>query len=79
MQSALVANEVEFDNAASPVKPSNPVQANNHFKNMDDAQNNLRIGRPVNVQHAVKGGEKQRPVTISPSEYKTSVMTIRAF
>lgn len=70
VQSALVANEVEFDNAASPVKPSNPVQANNHFKNMDDAQNNLRIGRPVNVQHAVKGEEKQRPVTISPSEYK---------
>lgn len=70
VQSALVANEVEFDNAASPVKPSNPVQANNHFKNMDDAQNNLRIGRPVNVQHAVKGEEKQRPLTISPSEYK---------
>ncbi|WP_159151509.1 lytic transglycosylase domain-containing protein [Acinetobacter johnsonii] len=62
VQSALVANEVEFDNAASPVKPSNPVQANNHFKNMDDAQNNLRIGRPVNVQHAVKGEEKQKPV-----------------
>ncbi|MEJ5038013.1 transglycosylase SLT domain-containing protein [Acinetobacter johnsonii] len=70
VQSALVANEVEFDNAASPVKPSNPVQANNHFKNMDDAQHNLRIGRPVNVQHPVKGEEKQRPVTISPSEYK---------
>lgn len=70
VQSALVANELEFDNATSPVKPSNPVQANNHFKNMDDAQNNLRLGRPVNVQHAVKGEEKQRPVTISPSEYK---------
>ncbi|OTG58826.1 transglycosylase [Acinetobacter sp. ANC 4204] len=70
VQSTLVANEVEFDNAASPVKPSNPVQANNHFKNMDEAQNNLRIGRPVNVQHVVKGEEKQRPVTISPSEYK---------
>ena len=62
VQSALVANEVEFDNAASPVKPSNPVQANNHFKNMDDAQNNLRIGRPVNVQHAVKGEEKQKQI-----------------
>lgn len=70
VQSALVANEVEFDNAASPVKPSNPVQANNHFKNMDDAQHNLSIGRPVNVQHSVKGEEKQRPLTISPSEYK---------
>lgn len=62
VQSALVANEVEFDNAASPVKPSNPVQANNHFKNMDEAQTNLRLGRPVNVQHSVKGEEKQKPV-----------------
>ena len=70
VQSALVANEVEFDNAASPVKPSNPVQANNHLKNLDEATDNLRMGRPVNVQHSVKGEEKQRPVTINPSEYK---------
>ncbi|MFH7045373.1 lytic transglycosylase domain-containing protein [Acinetobacter johnsonii] len=62
VQSALVANEVEFDSAASPVKPSNPVQVNNHFKNMDEAQTNLRLGRPVNVQHSVKGEEKQKPV-----------------
>lgn len=62
VQSTLVANELEFDNAASPVKPSNPVQANNHFKNMDEAQTNLRLGRPVNVQHSVKGEEKQKPV-----------------
>jgi hypothetical protein len=58
VQSTLVANELEFDNAASPVKPSNPVQANNHFKNMDEAQTNLRSGRPVNVQHTINGTPK---------------------
>lgn len=70
-QAALAANELEFENAAAPVHPANPVQANNHYKNMDDARGNLRAGRPVNVQHAVKGEEKQKPVTIRPSEYKT--------
>lgn len=70
-QAALAVNELEFENAAAPVHPANPVQANNHYKNMDDAGGNLRAGRPVSVQHAVKGEEKQKPVTIRPSEYKT--------
>jgi hypothetical protein len=62
IQSALVANELEFDHVASPVIPSNPVQANNHLKNLDEAADNLRMGRPVNVQHPVKGEEKQKPI-----------------
>lgn len=62
IQSTLVANELEFDHAAAPVVPSNPVQANNHLKNIDDAEVNLRMGRPVNVQHSVKGEEKQKPI-----------------
>lgn len=62
VQSALVLNESEFDHAAAPVLPSNPVQANNHLKNLDEATDNLRLGRPVNVQHSVKGEEKQKPI-----------------
>lgn len=62
IQSTLVANELEFDHAAAPVLPSNPVQANNHLKNLDEATDNLRLGRPVNVQHSVKGEEKQKPI-----------------
>lgn len=62
IQSTLVANELEFDHVASPVVPSNPVQANNHLKNLDEATDNLRLGRPVNVQHSVKGEEKQKPI-----------------
>lgn len=69
-QAALVQNSLEHESGLAPVNPANPIQANNHLKNLDEAQTNLRLGRPVNVQHSVKGEEKQRPVTINPSEYK---------
>ncbi|MDH5819001.1 transglycosylase SLT domain-containing protein [Acinetobacter pseudolwoffii] len=68
-QAALVLNELEFDDAAAPVKPANPVQANNHIKNLDASVEAIRMGRPVNVVHPVKGEEKQKPVRIAPSEY----------
>lgn len=61
-QAALVLNELEFDDAAAPVKPANAVQANNHLKNMDSATGDIRAGRPVRVQHAVEGEEKRKPV-----------------
>lgn len=68
-QAALVLNELEFDDAAAPVKPADPIQQNNHYKNMDAATEAIRMGRPVNVVHPVKGEEKQKPVRIAPSEY----------
>lgn len=61
-QAALVLNELEFDDAAAPVKPANAVQANNHLKNMDSATGDIRAGRPVRVQHAVEGEEKRKSV-----------------
>ena len=70
-QSALVLNELDLETTSSPVLPANPVQANNHLKNMDEAVGSIRAGRPVTVQHAVKGEEKQKPIRIQPSEYKT--------
>lgn len=60
-RAALVLNELEFENTLAPVKPSNPVQANNHLKNLDAATESLRMGRPVNVTHPVKGEEKKKP------------------
>ncbi|WP_336754630.1 hypothetical protein [Acinetobacter sp. USHLN143] len=54
-QAALVLNELEFEETLAPVKPANPVQANNHYKNMDAATEAIRMGRPVNVVHEVKG------------------------
>lgn len=61
-QAALVRNSLEHESGLAPVNPANPIQANNHLKNLDEAQTNLRMGRPVNVQHSVKGEEKQKPV-----------------
>ncbi|WP_281963202.1 lytic transglycosylase domain-containing protein [Acinetobacter johnsonii] len=61
-QAALVQNSLEHESGLAPVNPANPIQANNHLKNLDEAQTNLRLGRPVNVQHSVKGEEKQKPV-----------------
>ena len=69
-RAALVLNELEFEKTLTPVKATDPVQQNNHLKNLDASVDAIRMGRPVNVVHPVKGEEKQRPVTISPSEYK---------
>lgn len=70
VESALVLNEMQFEDAAAPVRPSDPIQHNNHLKNMNEATENLKAGRPVNVAHSVKGEEKQKPIRIAPSEYK---------
>ena len=61
-RAALVLNELEFENTLAPVKPANPVQHNNHLKNLDASVEAVRMGRPVNVVHPVKGEEKQKPV-----------------
>lgn len=76
VQSALVLNESEFDHAAAPVVPSNPVQANNHLKNLDEATDNLRMGRPVNVQHSVKGEDKQKPINYESMDLPSNAKAI---
>ena len=68
-QAALVLNEAEFDDAAIPVTPSNPIQHNNHLVNMREATESIKAGRPVKINRAVDGEEKQNPVRIAPSEY----------
>jgi hypothetical protein len=70
VQSALVVNEMQLEDASAPVKPSDPIQHNNHLKNLNASTENLRAGRPVNVIHNVKGEEKKKPIVIPPSEYK---------
>lgn len=68
-RAALVLNELEFEKTLAPVKAADPIQANNHLKNLDASVEAIRMGRPVNVTHPVKGEEKQKPVRIAPSEY----------
>ena len=76
VESALVINEMQFEDAAAPVKPSDPVQHNNHLKNIDSAVSDLKAGRPVNVVHPVKGEEKQKPINYDSMALPTNAKTI---
>lgn len=76
IQSALVLNEMQLEDAAAPVKPSNPIQHNNHLKNMSGAVESLKAGRPVNVTHPVKGEEKQKPINYDSMALPTNAKTI---
>ncbi|WP_180050360.1 lytic transglycosylase domain-containing protein [Acinetobacter sp. YH12105] len=75
-QAALVLNELEFENTLAPVNPANPVQANNHIKNLDASVEAIRMGRPVNVVHPVKGEDKQKPVNYNTMALPTNAKTI---
>lgn len=68
-RTTLLLNEMEFEDALSPVEPSNAIQHNNHIKNLKESTEAIRMGRPINVPNQVNGEEKSNPVRISPSEY----------
>lgn len=76
VESALVINEMQFEDAAAPVRPADPVQHNNHLKNIDSAVSDLKAGRPVNVVHPVKGEEKQKPINYDSMALPTNAKTI---
>lgn len=76
IESALVINEMQVDDASAPVKPSNPIQQNNHLKNLSEATENLKAGRPVNVAHPVKGEEKQKAVNYESMAIPSNAKTI---
>ncbi len=69
IEAALEVNRMQLDDTSAPVKPSNPIQHNNHLKNFDDATESIKAGRPVNVVYPVHGEEKHVTVHIAPSEY----------
>lgn len=76
VESALLLNEMQFEDAAAPVRPSDPIQHNNHLKNLNAATENIRAGRPVNVIHNVKGEEKKKPVNYDSMALPTNAKTI---
>lgn len=76
IESALVINEMQLEDASAPVKPSNPIQQNNHLKNLNEATENLKAGRPVNVAHPVKGEEKQKTVNYESMAIPSNAKTI---
>lgn len=75
-RAALVLNELEFENTLAPVKPADPIQHNNHLKNLDASVEAIRMGRPVNVVHPVKGEDKQKPVNYDTMALPSNAKTI---
>lgn len=75
-RAALVLNELEFEETLAPVKAADPVQQNNHYKNLDASVEAIRMGRPVNVVHPVKGEEKQKPVNYDTMALPTNAKSI---
>ena len=75
-RAALVLNELEFEKTLTPVKATDPVQQNNHLKNLDASVDAIRTGRPVNVVHPVKGEDKQKPVNYESMSMPTNAKTI---
>jgi len=53
-ESALVLNELDADNIA-PVRPSDPIQLQNHLENLRTARSQVEQGTGVNVGSNVKG------------------------
>lgn len=70
VQSVLEVNRMQFEDTTAPVMPKDSIQQNNHLINLDNATQQLKVGRPVNVPNVVKGEEKQKSVKIPQSEYK---------
>lgn len=75
-RAALVLNELEFEDTLTPVKPADPIQHNNHLKNLDASVEAIRMGRPVNVVHPVKGEDKQKPVNYETMALPTNAKSI---
>lgn len=63
----LVRNSFEFEDTTLPVRTTDPVQQNNHYKNLDAATDQILKGQTVNVTNAVVRGN----IDIAPSEFKT--------
>lgn len=69
----LIANELEFEDTTLPVKTSDPVQVNNHYKNLDVATDQILNGQPVNVSAKVTGVPKHVSI-----DYSTSALPANA-
>lgn len=75
IEATLEVNKMQLDDIA-PARISDPIQQNNHYKNLDTATEQIRTGRPVNVAHPVKGEEKQKAVNYESMAIPSNAKTI---
>lgn len=76
VEATLMANELQFDVASSPVRTADPIQHNNHLRNLDSAVESLRTGRPVTAPHSVKGENKQNTINYESMALPTNAKSI---
>lgn len=63
-EAVLTFNDLDADAISSPVKSNNPIQINNHLKNLSDATDQLKSGRPVNIANTVKGEDRKAEAAV---------------
>jgi hypothetical protein len=76
VQSVLEVNRMQFEDTTAPVTPQDSIQQNNHLINLDNATQQLKVGRPVNVPNVVKGEEKRKPLDIESSALPQNAKSI---
>ena len=76
VQSVLEVNRMQFEDTTAPVMPKDLIQQNNHLINLDNATQQLKVGRPVNVPNMVKGEEKRKPLDIEASALPSNAKSI---
>ncbi|WP_151838160.1 MULTISPECIES: transglycosylase SLT domain-containing protein [unclassified Acinetobacter] len=76
VESTLEVNRMQFEDTTSSVIPANDIQKNNHLVNLDNAVDNIKSGRPVNVTREVKGEERKKPLDIASSALPSNAKKI---
>lgn len=76
VESVLEVNRMQFEDTTAPVMPKDLIQQNNHLINLDNATQQLKVGRPVNVPNVVKGEEKRKPLDIEASALPSNAKSI---
>lgn len=76
VESALEVNRMQFEDSTSPVRTNGPIQQNNHLINLDEAVDQIKTGRQVNVTREVKGEEKRKSIDFASSSLPSNAKKI---
>lgn len=72
----LVRNSFEFEDTTLPVRTTDPVQQNNHYKNLDAATDQILKGQTVNVPSRVEGEARRATIDYANSSLPTNAKQI---
>lgn len=72
----LVRNSFEFEDTTLPVRTTDPVQQNNHYKNLDAATDQILKGQTVSVPSRVEGEARRATIDYANSSLPTNAKKI---